>query len=79
MTIKNESVQIRLSPSEALVLFEWLVKLDEMEDDFSTDQAEQQVLWSLEGQLERTLKEVVAVDYQKRVTEAKKIVLGTQV
>ena len=78
MPTGSEPVQIRLSQSEALVLFEWLAKLDENGGDSTTDEAEQQVLWNVEGQLESILTEVIAEDYRERVTDAKKTILGVQ-
>ena len=76
MNTQSKPVQIQLNNDEALVLFEWLAKLDEKGGDTAIDQAEQQVLWKLEGQLESILNEVISVDYLQRVTEAKKIILG---
>jgi len=76
MTQRGDSVEIRLNQSEALVLFEWLAKRDEQDCEFSVDQAEQQVLWKVEGQLESTLVEVFTPDYQERVSTAKRAILG---
>ena len=40
--------------------------------------AEQQVLWKVEGQLEKTLDEVLLPDYQARVIAARKSILGKE-
>jgi hypothetical protein len=75
MATESKSVQIQLNENEALVLFEWLARLDEREGEAAIDQAEQQVLWKLEGQLESNLNEVVSMDYLQRVAEAKNSIL----
>jgi len=76
MTRHGDSVEILLSQSEALVLFEWLAKRGDQDDELSADQAEQQVLWKMEGQLESTLDVIFAPDYLERVSAAKKAILG---
>jgi hypothetical protein len=76
MLTQSETIEIRLNQTEALVLFEWLAKRDESASQTSTDQAEQQVLWKLEGQLESALADVLSADYSQRVTEAKQTILG---
>lgn len=48
-------VTISLSNDEALVLFEWLSSFNQGHHDFE-DQAEQRVLWDLEGMLESTAR-----------------------
>jgi hypothetical protein len=57
------------------VLFEWLASLDETAK-VPLDEAEQRVIWHLEGQLESLLPEVVAADYHEKVRIAKNAVLG---
>jgi hypothetical protein len=71
-----ESVQFQLSKSEALVLFDWLAKIDEKVDDLSTDQAEQHVIWKVEGLLESALTDVLASNYHERLNDAKQNILG---
>lgn len=78
MPTQSESVQIRLNRSEALVLFEWLARFDESDGAMLPDQAEQQVLWKVEGQLESLLVEILSADYRDRVVEAKKLILGEE-
>jgi len=60
----SESVRIELSPDEALVLSEFLARLGEKElPGLFEDPAEQDVLWTLEAALERTLVEILRPDY----------------
>jgi hypothetical protein len=75
MNDTKDSIQVTLARHEALVLFEWLASLDE-KSGVPLDEAEQKVVWHLEGQLETLLTEVVAADYKDRVLIAKKAVLG---
>ena len=70
-----DSIQVTLTRHEALILFEWLASLD-ARLAVPLDNAEQTVVWRLEGQLESLLTEVIAPDYQERVLAAKNIVLG---
>ncbi len=60
-----------LSHDEALVFFEWLSSLEERVDSTIYDEAEQNVVWKIEGQLEKGLPDVVMEDYRERVTAAK--------
>ena len=72
--LNKELIQIALAQHEALVLFEWLASLDE-KSKLPLDEAEQKVIWRLEGQLESMLPEIVAADYRERVLSAKQTVL----
>jgi hypothetical protein len=67
---------INLSNDEALVLFEWLSHFDEINTSEFKDEAEQNVLWSLEGKLESLLVEIVKPDYKRLVEEAKKRIIN---
>jgi hypothetical protein len=71
----RDSIQVTLSQDEALVLFEWLASLEQKPNE-PPDEAEQRVIWRLEGQLESLLTVVVAADYRERVLLAKKAVLN---
>ena len=56
MTKRDEhEVLLRLTPAEALVLFEWLSRVDGGGQLPIEDPAETHVLWRLEGQLESCL------------------------
>ena len=63
MTEQANSVSLIFSRSEALVLFEWLHRLEDAGDDLTRvgfqDQAEQRVLWDMSACLERALIEPV--------------------
>lgn len=67
-------VALTLSPDEALVLFEWLHRL---EDEDALDQlpgllrGERAALWALSGALERTLVEPFKPEYRLLVDEAR--------
>lgn len=71
----TDMIQIALPRQEALVLFEWLASLAE-KPNASLDEAEQRVVWHLEGQLESLLTEVVLADYKERVLIAKNSILN---
>lgn len=64
---------LQFSPEEALVLFEWLTRVDDAESLSPTfvDESEQKVLWVLEGQLERILPAPFASDYEDLVARAR--------
>lgn len=67
-----ERVQIDLTGDEALVLFEWVTRLNKREDVEFEDQAEQRVLWDVEASLEATLVEPFSGDYDQQLAEARK-------
>jgi hypothetical protein len=71
MDTKATTIKIEFSKDEALVLFEWLAHLDEMQNKPIMDDAEQKVLWNLEAKLEPLLVEIVKPEYKKLVAEAK--------
>lgn len=53
--MSNDQICVQLSKSEALVLFEWLARTDNEQSIPAKNEAEQKVLWILEGQLEKQL------------------------
>ena len=57
--------------SEALVLFEWLVRFNQIEGTPFEDPAEERVLFDLEARLERMLTEPLASDYRQLVEHAR--------
>lgn len=64
-------MMLELTDDEALVFFEWLARLDE-EDAFPLeDLAEESVLWSLKGQLEKVLTEIFLPNYSELVEQAR--------
>lgn len=74
----KDAVFLRLTHSEALVLFEWLARVDAAGNLPVEDPAEQQVLWRLEGQLESKLTEPLGPDYREAVESARREVRGSQ-
>ncbi|MPZ57727.1 MAG: hypothetical protein GEU91_14765 [Rhizobiales bacterium] len=72
----SESVEVKLTSDEALVLFEWLAQLDSAVASLDANSAEQKVLWKIEAQLERTLVEPLAPNYELLLKEARRRILG---
>jgi hypothetical protein len=66
----DDEICIRFSRVEALVLFEWLARVDDAQALLIEHPAEQKVLWVLEGQLEK-LVPVFSPNYGKLVEEAR--------
>jgi hypothetical protein len=66
-----EKITIELSNQEALVLFEFLHRFDDEDAYLFADQAEQRVLWHLEGALEKRLVEILSPHYGKLLAEAR--------
>ena len=67
-------VTIELSGDEALVLFEWLAKLDEAE--LVEGEAEKRVVWRVEAALERVLAQPFERNYGELVEQARQRVIG---
>lgn len=67
--MKQKTV-IELGRAEALVLFEFLYRLDDSED-WPTDPAERLALWRLAGALEKALTEPLMADYQELLDDAR--------
>jgi hypothetical protein len=57
------AVAIELTPDEALVLFEWLYRFNDSGDATFRDQAEQRVLWNIEGVLDSNVAAVLDPQY----------------
>jgi len=72
----EELVALNLGRHEALVLFEWLATLDSKDGGPAQDSAEQKVLWSIEGRLEKLLAEPLAPNYRELLDAARKKVLS---
>jgi hypothetical protein len=70
----GESVSVELSGDEALVLFEWLAGLEAT--TVAIGEAEQRVLWRIEGVLEKSLVEPFAKDYTELVEQARRRILA---
>jgi hypothetical protein len=69
----GDEICIRFSPAEALVLFEWLARVDDAQVAPIEHPAEQKLLWLLEAQLEKQVP-VFAPNYKQLVEDARIIV-----
>jgi hypothetical protein len=67
----DDNVRLELSRAEALVFFEWLARFNKATDVEFEDQAEQRVLWDIEGMLESMLVEPLQADYAALLDEAR--------
>ena len=74
MAEAGDGLTVRLTHAEALVLYDWLADLDERLESARRDEAQQTVLWRVEGQLESRLVEVVMPDYREKVAAAKRTI-----
>lgn len=69
---QTDEITIKLGKDEALVIFEFLSRINEKElKEIFEDQAEQKTLWILEGQLEKQLIELFKPEYKDIVREAR--------
>lgn len=68
-------ITLKLSQSEALVLFDWLARFNE-DMNGGMDEAEQRILFDLESQLESILPEPLANDYKMLIEQAKNEIAG---
>lgn len=64
-------MKLELTDDQALVFFDWLARLDERDAFPVDDPAEEQVLWCLHGQLEKTRPEVFKDNYRELVEHAR--------
>jgi len=69
--MSQKGISIELSKKEALVLFEYLRRCDDQDKYSFVDQAEERVLWTVEGALEKQLVEIFSPDYGKLLKEAR--------
>ena len=72
-------MKLELTEDQALVLFEWLARLDEQDAFAVEDPAEEQVLWTLHGQLEKALEQPLQSNYRELLQQARarvKAILG---
>jgi hypothetical protein len=67
-------IAIELSNREALVLFEFLRRSDDQSCFSFEHQAEERVLWTLEGMLETQLVEIFSPDYGRFLADAREAV-----
>ena len=69
--LSPDRITIELTNKEALVLFEYLRRCDDQGSYSFADQAEERILWTLEGKLESQLVEIFSPDYAKLLKEAR--------
>src|SRR5262245_3498179 len=70
--MKEEQIVLELTSAEALVLFEWLCRVDSSRSLPFEDPAEQEVLWRVEARLERVLVETLSSNYSELLAEAQR-------
>ena len=73
-----KNIAIELTDKEALVLFEFLRRFDDEANYTFADQAEQRVLWTMEGILEKQLVEVLSPEYNRLLNEAREQVRDSE-
>jgi hypothetical protein len=68
----EHNLNLTLKKDESLVLFEFLTRFNETEHkDIFEDDAEQQILWTIEGQLEKQLVEPFLPNYKSLIEKAR--------
>ena len=67
----NKSVSIELTGDQAIVLFDWIKRFNEGEDEGFQDQAEERVLWNIEAMLEKALVEPFEQGYDRLLSVAR--------
>jgi hypothetical protein len=67
----KDDMKLELTADEALVFYEWLARLDERDAFLCEDPAEQRILWTLHGQLEKALVEPFQRNYRELVEQAR--------
>ena len=70
----EERINVDLTASEALVLFEFLSRFSSAGSLDIVDQAEERVLWDICSSLESTLDQPVAGDYAALIAKARAVV-----
>jgi hypothetical protein len=71
-------MKLELSEDQALVLFEWLSRLDEQDALPCEDESEEVVLWALHGQLEKLLAAQFDPGYRELIAKARERVKTSQ-
>lgn len=70
--MQNQDINIKLTKEEAIVLFEFLVRINKNHSsEFIEDQSEQRVLWNIESILEKDLDDTFSDDYQEIIKLAR--------
>lgn len=68
----TKPVNIELTGDQALVLFEWIKRFNEQDQEDFEDQAEERVLWDVEAMLEKAMSEPFGGDYDGLLAKARK-------
>jgi hypothetical protein len=69
-------MKLELTDDQALVLFEWLSRIDESEAMSYEHDAERQVLWAVHGQLEKALAQPFRQEYKSLLDGARSRITG---
>jgi hypothetical protein len=75
--METDKISIVLSKAEGLVFFDWLSRSDSAESLPIEHPSEQTVLWVVEGQLEKQIKELFDPDYNNFVEAARREIKET--
>lgn len=67
---KPATITLELTAQEALVLYDYLRRCDDEGKYSFADQAEERVLWTLEGQLEKSMAVIFDPNYRKLLEAA---------
>lgn len=69
---KNNSIVMKMSAEEALVLLEWLHKFNEVEHPaLFEDQSEERILFDLEAELETAISDTFSSNYRESLLVAR--------
>lgn len=63
-------MRIELNDAETLVLYDWLKRISE-DDEYFQDISEQEVLWTIEAQMDKVLVEPFKPNYVEIIAEAR--------
>jgi hypothetical protein len=69
--MRSKRVKIGLTSDEALVLYDWLTRFNQQAHTDFADQAEERVLFDLEGMLEKALAAPLQSDYADLLAQAR--------
>lgn len=72
----SEPVRIELDEDQALVLFDWLHRLNDSKAAVVAHQAEQRVLWDIKCDLESVLVAPFEAKYKELLAQARNCVAG---
>lgn len=69
---KKDKVILELTKEEAIVLFDWIYRLNEKEKpELFEDQAEERVLWDIEASIEEVISETFESNYAEILSKAR--------